>query len=154
MYMMTRLALAACVPIVTACYTYAPMDASRLQPGANVRMRINAETAEHVEPLLGRTDARQIGGTVIVAGVDTLIVEVPTTTQLAGSRTFQTLNQRVSIPRTGLLEVESRTLNRTRTWLVTGAAAVIVGAIILNATVEGGGNQGGNGGGPPELRPR
>ena len=96
MYMMTRLALAACAPIIAACYTYAPMDASRLQPGATVRMRINAETAEHVEPLLGRTDARQIGGTVIVAGVDTLIVEVPTTTQLAGSRTFQTLNQRVT----------------------------------------------------------
>ncbi|MGH7638548.1 MAG: hypothetical protein ACREOK_12945 [Gemmatimonadaceae bacterium] len=116
-------------------------------------MRVNAQTAEYIEPLLSRTDARQIAGTVITAGVDTLVVEVPTTTQLAGSRTYETLHQRISIPRTGLLELERRTLNRTRTWLVTGAAAVIVGAIILNATVEGGGNQGGNGGSPPELRP-
>ena len=138
----------------SGCYSYAPMQASRLQPGATVRMRITAETAQRIEPLLGRTDARLLSGTVITTGADTLIIEVPTTTQLAGSGTYQTLHQRVSIPRTGLLEVESRTLNRTRTWLATGAAAVIVGAAILNATVERGGNQGGNGGGPPELIPR
>lgn len=139
--------------VLTACYAYAPMEASRLQPGAAVRMRIDARTAQQIEPLLGRTDARQLAGTVITAGVDTLIVEVPTTTQLAGSGTNQTLRQRVSIPRSSLLEVESRTLSRTRTWIATGAAAAILGAIILNATVEGGGRQGGNGGGPPELRP-
>jgi hypothetical protein len=129
------------------------MEASRLQPGADVRMRITAGTAEQIEPLLGRTDARLLAGTVISTGADTLIVEVPTTTRLAGSGTFQTLNQRLSIPRTGLLEVESRSLNRTRTWIVTGATAIIVGAIVLRATVENSGSGGGGGGSPPELRP-
>lgn len=117
-------------------------------------MRITAGTAEQIEPLLGRTDARLLAGTVISTAADTLVVEVPTTTRLAGSGTFQTLNQRVSIPRTGLIEVENRSLNRTRTWLITGATAVIVGAIVLRATVEGPGTGGEPGGGPPELRPR
>lgn len=130
------------------------MEASRLQPGASVRMRIDARTAQQIEPLLGRTDARLLAGTVVTTGQDTLIVEVPTTAQLAGSGTFQTLHQRVSIPRGSLLEVETRTLNRTRTWIVSGAAAAIIGAIILNATVERGGSQGGNGGSPPEWTPR
>ena len=142
------------VLLAAGCYSYAPMEASRLQPGASVRMRITAGTAEQIEPLLGRTDARLLAGTVVSTGTDTLIVEVPTTTRLAGSGTYQALNQRVSIPRTGLLEVESRALNRTRTWIVTGAAAVIVGAIVLRATVEGPGTGGEPGGGPPELRPR
>lgn len=139
--------------VSTACYSYAPLEASRLQPGANVRMRITAGTAEQIEPLLGRTDARLLAGTVISTGADTLIVEVPTTTRLAASGTYQTLNQRVSIPRTGLMEVESRTLNRTRTWLITGATAVVVGAIVLRATVEGPGSGGEPGPGPPDLRP-
>lgn len=149
-----RHACVAGLTFVAGCYSYSPMEASRLQPGASVRMRINAETAQRIEPLLGRTDARLLAGTVITTGADTLIVEVPTTARLAGSGTYQTLHQRVSIPRTGLLEVESRTLNRTRTWIATGAGAVIVGAVILNATVERGGSQGGDGGGPPELIPR
>lgn len=140
--------------VSTGCYSYAPMEASRLQAGESVRMRVTAGTAEHIQPLLGRTDARLLSGTVVSTGADTLIVEVPTTTRLAGSGTYQTLNQRVSIPRTGLIELESRSLNRTRTWIVTGAAAVIVGAIVLRATVEGPGTGGEPGGGPPELRPR
>jgi hypothetical protein len=143
----------ALLAILTAgCYSYAPLETSRLQPGEDVRMRVTAGTAEQIEPLLGRSDARVLTGTVITTGADTLIVEVPTTARLPASGTFQTLNQRVSIPRTGLVEVEGRTLNRTRTWLATGAAAVIVGAIVLRATVENAGTGGEPGGGPPELR--
>lgn len=139
--------------VSASCYTYVPIDASHLQAGESVRMRVTAGTAEQIEPLLGRADARLLAGTVISTGADTLIVEVPTTTRLSGSGTFQTLNQRVSIPRTGLIEVENRSLNRTRTWIITGATAVIVGAIVLRATVEGPGTGGEPGGGPPELRP-
>lgn len=142
------------LPIAAGCYSYAPLETSRLQPGEDVRLRITAGAAEQIEPLLGRTDARLLAGTVISTGADTLIVEVPTTTRMAGSGTYQTLNQRVSIPRSSLLELESRSLNRTRTWIVTGAAAAIVGAIVLNATVERGGSDRPPGGTPPELRPR
>jgi hypothetical protein len=130
------------------------METSRLQPGEDVRMRITAGMAEQIEPLLGRTDARLLSGTIIATGADTLIVEVPTTARMARSGTYQTLNQRVSIPRSSLLELESRSLNRTRTWIATGVAAAVVGAIVLNATVERGGSGGPPGGSPPELRPR
>lgn len=140
--------------VSAGCYSYVPIDASHLQAGESIRMRVTAGTAEQIEPLLGRSDARLLAGTVISAGADTLIVEVPTTTRLAGSGTHQTLNQRLSIPRTGLIEVENRLLNRTRTWIVTGAAAIIVGAIVLNATVQNSGTGGEPGGGPPELTPR
>ena len=139
------------LPAVAGCYTYLPLDGTQLQPGADVRMRITAPTAAQIEPLLGRTDARVLTGTVVSSGADTLIVEVPTTTRLAGSGMSQTLHQRVSIPRSSLVEVESRSLNRTRTWIVTGATALIVGAIVLRATVENSGTGGEPGGGPPDL---
>jgi hypothetical protein len=147
---MMRLAMFAPVPLLLGCYSYVPLDAAQLEPGASVRMRISAAEAERVEPLLGRTDARQLSGLVIAADADAIMVQVPTTTQMSPG---QALHQRISIPRSALFEVESRTLNRTRTALVTGIATVAVGAILIKSRVIGPGKSGPpGGGGPPEFR--
>ena len=143
-------ALLALALLLGGCYTYRPLDAARVQPADKVRLRISAASAEQVGPLLGRTDARLLSGVVIAAGADTLIVQVPTTFQMSPG---QALHQRVSIPRSALFEVESRTLSRSRTALVTGAATVTVVAILLKARVIGPGKSGPpGGGGPPEFR--
>ena len=145
-----RAALLALALLSSACYSYLPLEPAQLQPGASVRMRISAAEAERVEPLLGRTDARLLTGRLISHSPDAFLVEVPTTSQVSPG---QALHQRIAIPRSSLLEVEGRTLNRTRTTLATGAATVGIVAILLKSRVIGPGKSGPpGGGGPPVLR--
>jgi hypothetical protein len=137
----------------TACYTYAPIDGVRAQPGTNIRARVSAATAEQIEPLLGVEDARQLRGLVIANGGDTLIVQVPTTVRTPVGSTMHTLQQRVSIPRAGILELEESRLDRTRTTALAVAGVAAVATVVARIAIKGrsGGPPGGGGGGP-ELR--
>lgn len=147
-------ALVALVPLVAACYRYARVDAaSELPPGMGVRARVNGATADQIEPILGTSNVRLLTGKLIATTADTLIVEVPAVYNAAVGSSMQTLNQRIAIPRSGVVELESRQLDRQKTYVVAGAAAVIIGGYILRSTVfdPGGGGIGGPGRGP-ELR--
>lgn len=136
---------------VAGCYTYAPIDPSTLTPGASVRARVSATQAQQLEPLLGVPDARLLNGTIIQAG-DTLIIEVPSVVQAEVGSSVQTLHQRVSVPRPALLEVETRTLDRFKTYMVAGVAGAIIGGWVLKATVLDAGKEGmPNPGGPGEF---
>ena len=140
------------LPLLAACYTYAPIELATTQPGTEVRARVSAATADQLEPILGSTN-RLLVGTVIASSPDTLLVEVPTVLRAEIGGGIQTLHQRVAIPRSGLLEMESRKLDRFRTYAVAGVAAVVVGGFILKATVLDPGKEGTPGGGtPPDLR--
>lgn len=152
-YFSMRLAPAlAAILSTTACYTYTPIDAARVQPGTNIRARITAETADRLEPLLGTQDARLLTGMLIQSADDTLIVQVPTTVRTTVGSAVRTLQQRVSIPRAGILELEQSRLDRTRTTAITVAGVVAVAAVVAKISVEGGGTLPPGGGGGPELR--
>ncbi len=136
---------------LTGCYTYATIDPATTLPGASVRARINAQTADQLEPLLGM-ETRLLAGTVIATAPDTMIIEVPTAARTASGGSIVALRQRVSVPRSGLLELESRTLNRGRTTLVAAGATAAVTALVIGSYVYGPGRDkppSGNGG--PEL---
>ena len=135
------------------CYTYAPIEANALQPGTGVRMRLSAAAAEPLEPLLGVSDARLLSGTLISAGPDTLIVEVPTRIQATIGSTTRTLKQRVGVSRSTVLEIEVRTLDRVRTGAMIGASAAAVGAVIFGAIKANPGKEGSPGpGGGTDFR--
>jgi hypothetical protein len=138
--------------LTTACYTYSPIDAARLQPGMNVRARVSVETAQRIEPLLGTQDARLLSGLLIDNAGDTLIVQVPTTVRTNVGSAMHTLQQRVSIPRSGILELEQSRLDRTRTTAITVAGVVAVAAVVAKIAIKGGGSLPPGGGGGPELR--
>lgn len=116
------------------CYTYAPLDPARAAPGLQVRARITGTQAEQIAPLIGVTDARVLSGTIVHGG-DTLIVEVPSGARIATAGVIQSLNQRVSVPRAAIVELESRTLNRGRTAAVAGVAIVVVGSYLVKALI-------------------
>ena len=121
--------LAFCAPALLAgCYTYAPIQASSLQPGMGVRARITATASEQVAPLLGVSDARVLTGKVVDNSSGNLIVEVPTMVPARAGASAQSLYQRISIAPGQLVELESRQFDRTKTTLVVGAAVVIVGS--------------------------
>jgi len=136
-----------CLPLLAACYRYAPIDLGAIRPGTEVRARVNATTAEQLEPLLGAASGRLLSGTLISVAADTLVVEVPAVLQAEVGSSIQTLHQRVSIPRSGLLEMESRTLDRTKTYAVAGAAALVVVGYVVKATIIDPGRESPPGGG-------
>ncbi len=118
------------LPFLAACYTHAPIEPSAVHPRMSIRARVNGETAERLEPLLGVSNARLLRGVVITTSPDTLIVEVPTGVRTEIGSSVQTLNQRVAIPRASIFELETRRIDRLRTGLVVGSASILAGALI------------------------
>ena len=125
---------------LTGCYSYATLDPAATQPGASVRARINGQTADLLQPLLGM-DTRILTGTVIATAPDTMIIEVPTAASAPSGGAIVRLKQRVSVPRSGLLELESRTLNKGRTALVAAGASAGVTALIVGGYILGPGKE-------------
>ncbi len=141
------------LPFLAACYTHAPIGPNALRAGTSIRARVNAATAEQIEPLLGLNNARLLSGVVITTSPDTLIVEVPTTVRAEIGSSVQTLKQRVAIPRASIFELETRKIDRLRTGLVVGSASLLAGALIFRAVHGGPGDDRPPGGGePPEFR--
>jgi hypothetical protein len=147
---MRRLALAA-VPLLTACYAYAPVEPGVVQPGASVRARVSAAAAERLAPLLG-AEMRLLNGTLVDARADTMIVEVPTAVRILVGNSLQPLHQRVSIARGELFELETRRLDRLRTGAIAGAVVLVVGAVVVDAIRGDRGKEQLPGGGGTEAR--
>ena len=64
---------------------------------------------------------------------DTLIVEVPAVMTAEIGSTVQTLHQRVSIPRSEIVFLEIRELDRKRTFSLVGGAAIVAGVVLYKA---------------------
>ena len=117
---------------LSGCFTYIPIDPGEVEPGLDVRARVNSTASARIAPLIGSTDARRLDGKLITRAGDTLIVEVPTV--MLHNREFgRTPNQRVSIPRGELVELEVRKMDRWRTMGIVGGAAVVLGVTLTNA---------------------
>ena len=140
------------LPLLTGCYTYAPIEPAMAHPGMNVRAHVSGATAEQIEPLLGISNARMVSGRLIDNRGDTLIVEVPAVFRAEIGSSIQTLYQRIAIPRAGLYGLETQRLDRTRTTAVTAASAIIVGALIIRAVKGTPGKEGLPGGGGTDFR--
>ena len=124
-------AIVACV-LLSGCFTYIPIEPGDVEPGVSVRARVSPSAGARIAPLLGATDARRLDGTMIAHASDTLIVEVPTV--VVDTREFgRQPNQRVSIARGDLVELEVRRLDKVRTAGVVGGAALILATTLIKA---------------------
>ena len=119
--------------LLSGCFSYLPvLEPAQLEPGITVRARVSPAAGARIAPLLGSSDARRLDGTLISQSTDTLIVEVPTV--MADTREFgRTPNQRVSILRRELLEIEVRRIDRLRTVGLVGSAAIVAGTILYKS---------------------
>ena len=129
--------------VLPACYTYSPSTVGELTPGAQVRARLTgAQFDELAEHLPG--EDRVLEGEIIEAGNDGILLEVPVATSVQGMQ-VQSYHQRLDIPSSGVADVELRTLNKHRTYSVTGAAILAIGYVIwdqlLSDTRRGGGTE-------------
>jgi len=129
---MKRFVAVAASVVLSGCFSYIPIEPGDVEPGVSVRARVSPAAGARIAPLLGATDARKLDGTVITRSADTMIVEVPTVVTNNGEF-GRTPNQRVSIFRSDLIELEVRRLDRMRTMGLIGGAAVVLGSALVSA---------------------
>ena len=140
------------LPLLTACYTYVPVELAAVRPGMSVRARVSAVAAARVAPLLGTPDARLLTGKLIDTSADGVLVEVPSLVQGPTANSFETLHQRVSIARSELIEMEARSLDKLRTGALVGGTAVVLVATLVKALKGDAGTSHVTPGGPSEAR--
>lgn len=142
------------LPLAAGCYRYAPVKASDVSPGMGIRARVTVEAGARIAPLLGTTSARDLRGTLVTATTDTLVVEVPAPGVPDPDASGRVLNQRVSVARSEVLELETRTLDRVRTVaLVGGSAAVLVSVLVKVLKGEPGADKTPGQGGTDDIVP-
>jgi hypothetical protein len=120
--------------IVSAgCYHYLPVEPGDVPPGSTVRVRVtDAQTRrfENVVPV----DGRLIQGKIIEQDPAVLLLEVPILTDLRGNR-VETVSQRIDLPRSDVLDMEIRSLDRGKTALVFGVGGVAAVALVTRTLV-------------------
>jgi hypothetical protein len=112
---------------LSGCYTYASVDPLVVEPGLEVRAHLSVEGRNLTEELWGRRMSA-VEGKVLDADAARILLEVPAARLQSGFQ-VSTLNQRVSLSKEQVLEVELRQLDRGRTGVV--VAAVALGTVLL-----------------------
>ena len=140
--MRRNLLIVSALSFCSACYTYAPApaDLSTVTTGKLVRARISGEQAERVQPLIGR-EAKQLDGTLVGTNADSILIEVPSTARTVTGGGQEVLHQRLSISRSGITEMQVKTLSRGRTAAVAVIGAAGIGYILLDALNIGPGKE-------------
>ena len=93
-----------------------------------------------------------VDGSLVERNGDTMVLEVATTSAVGVGSAAQTLHQRVALAPSDVTEVETRTLNRTRTSAVVGAIVVAAAALAVNYLHDDPGMDRPPTGSPPENR--
>lgn len=150
---MQRMLLSIALAVVAAgCHTFQPASVGSVAPGERVRARITGAFSDSLAPLLQREDARTFEGTVVSETSSSLFLDVPVQQELRGMR-FETLNQRVEVPASAFVELETKRLDKGRSIAAGGIVAAALGTLVVVALSKrsGGGNRPGTPGGPVDA---
>ena len=126
--------------LLAACYRYEPTTAALPSTGDDVRLTFSADATERLAPVLGPRTSSLTGhifaddGSAFMLGVDRTFKDDGVAVVWSGDR--------VTIPRSGIAQVERRVLDRNRTLLATGGvvAGAIVSVFILSKYRSGAGS--------------
>jgi hypothetical protein len=132
----------------SACYTYVPIANGAPPVGSEFRAVLTSDGSSRLAPVLGGQVA-VVEGRMSDANDSAYVVSVSATRNSAQVQTFWT-GESVTLPRTSVQTIESRRLNKRKTWLI-AAAGIVGGALTARLFGLGGGAGGsGDGGtGPP-----
>jgi hypothetical protein len=137
---------------LTGCFTYTPVAADAVSPGAVTRVRLSAAKSERLRqsvPSAGRV----VEGKLVAGADDALFLDLPTMKGPA-AQPGVVLHQRIRLPLEEVIELEVRRLDHWKTGGLVAAGAIAVGLVI--ARQFGGGTTSSNlppgGGGPAEWQ--
>jgi len=125
--------------LLSGCYSYAPAEPATLRPQDEVRVHLTREGMIDLPEILG-SPGPTVGGRLVSAEGDRLLLRVPVSVQVEGYAT-QSLPQEVPIAASQVVQVERRRLDRFRTGLAVAGILVGGGALVSGFGV----------GGPPEA---
>lgn len=138
----------------SACYSYRTVSLDAVQARAEVRARLTEPQLQALRDVMPNGD-RVIEATVLDKQTDQLLLLVPVASELRGAR-VQTMNQRITVPRSGFMELEVRELDRLRTGIALAAGGAVLGFVVVNIISDAvnPGSGGPPGGGGELLVPR
>lgn len=143
-----RRTLAVGLLAAAGCYEYVPSGLDEIAPRQQVRARLAPAEATRLEDFV-TTGTRAVEGEVVSIGRDTILVLVEVHSELRGTR-IQSLNQRVSIGRAGILDIESRRLDRGRTYGAVLGGALAIGIFAADRIFGDSGSSTDDPGPPPD----
>jgi len=113
----------------SGCFAYIPSSPQEVVPGEGVRLRLTAEEATRYLDLR-LASPRVMEGTLLDRTGTELVLEASIGSN-DPTRGTRALVQRVSVPLTGIVDVERKKLDTFRTGLLAGAGGVLAGAFIF-----------------------
>ncbi len=114
--------------VLPACYRYVPASTSNLTPPGEVRLRLNEAEASRLAGVIA-PGTRLVEGQLIEERPDSVMLLVSVFNELQGTR-FVNLSQRMNVARAGIVDVERKTLDQTRTVMAAVAGVVLVGSAV------------------------
>ena len=141
--MRTR-SLAPILCILCACYESVPTELGRIQPGLKLRVSLTDVGADSLARYLG-PGVETINGRLIDATPTGVSLAVTQVSMRSGEEQFWK-GETVVIPRSSLGTVQSRRVNKLKSFLIAGASVVALASLKLAGV---GGNNGGTRGHPP-----
>jgi hypothetical protein len=111
----------------SGCYRLTPIEGSTPPPGREVRLSLSDEGSVRLAPLIGprisAIDGRALesSDTALVVAVEAVVAQ--------GGRSMNWSQERLSVPRSAVSSIRTRTLDRKKTWIVAGLS--VVGVLAL-----------------------
>jgi hypothetical protein len=112
----------------SGCYSMKPIDGSTPPPGQDIRLSLSdrgsVEMAPLIGPRIGAIDGRavQSSDSALVVAVQAVVAQ--------GGRSMNWSMERLTVPRSAVSHVSTRTLDARKTWLMAGLT--VVGAIMVS----------------------
>jgi hypothetical protein len=133
--------------LAIGCYRYVPIASGAPALGTEFRAQLTDEGTIRLAPLLGN-QVTVVEGRMSASNDSAYVVSVTSTTNRSQVQTFWT-GESVHLPRAAVRTIESRELNRRKTWFV--AALGVAGGFFAAKIFDlfGGSAEGSGGGGPP-----
>lgn len=124
-----RLLVLAAALAASGCFAYLPSSPQEVAPGEGVRLRLTAEEAARYLDLR-LASPRVMEGTLLDRTASELVVEasIGASDPTRGTRV---LVQRVSVPLTGIVDVERKKLDTFKTGLLAGGGTALVTALLI-----------------------
>jgi len=134
------------VLLSSGCYTFQPAAIEDVLPGQNIRARVTGAYSDTLGVILQR-DVRVFEGKVFEAADSSILVDVSVEAAFRGMR-LETLNQRVEIPHTVFVDVETKELSKGRTFMAVAAVVGVISALVIGQVFQdtGGADRPGSGG--------
>ena len=136
--------------VAGGCYSYVAAPSTGARIGEQVRVRVSGAQADRLEQVLGVND-RNIEGELLEQADGSVVLGVALPVPGQSGTTLERAQQRITIDRAELQDIELRRLDKLRTTLLVGGAVAAVAAI---AATTGSSLLGGSGasGSPNENR--